>query len=67
MKKEPGVRGQRRWVRIAAVTETFPGSTHDDEVYDRTGGDNPTRSGGVRGHGGHRDRVDDPAAEAPRE
>ena len=37
VKKRPGVRGQRRRVRIAAVSKTFPGSTHDKKVYDRTG------------------------------
>jgi hypothetical protein len=29
-------RGQRRRVRIAAVSATFPGTTHDKKVYDRT-------------------------------
>jgi len=37
VRKRPGVRGQRRRVRIAAVSKTFPGSTHDKKVYDRTG------------------------------
>ncbi len=37
VKKRPG-RGprQRRRVRIVAVSPTFPGSTHDKKVYDRT-------------------------------
>lgn len=29
-------KGQRRRVRIAAVSPVFPGSTHDKKVYDRT-------------------------------
>ena len=37
VKKRPGVRGQKRRVRIVAVSKTFPGSTHDKKVYDRTG------------------------------
>ena len=37
VRKRPGVAGQRRRVRIAAISPTFPGSTHDKKVYDRTG------------------------------
>ena len=37
VKKRPGVRGQKRRVRIVAVSKTFPGSTHDKKVYDTTG------------------------------
>ncbi len=48
VKKRPGVRGQRRRVRIAAVSKTFPGSTHDKKVYDRTGVKIPP---GVKGCG----------------
>jgi len=48
VKKRPGVRKQRRRVRIAAVSKTFPGSTHDKKVYDRTGVEIPP---GVAGCG----------------
>ena len=48
VKKRPGVAGQRRRVRIAAVSKTFPGSTHDKKVYDRTGVTIPP---GVKGCG----------------
>ena len=34
-RKEPGRGGQRRRVRIAAVSKAFPGKTHDKKVYDR--------------------------------
>jgi hypothetical protein len=37
VRKRPGVAGQRRRVRVVAVSKTFPGSTHDKKVYDRTG------------------------------
>jgi hypothetical protein len=48
VKKRPGMRGQKRRVRIVAVSKTFPGSTHDKKVYDRTGVVIPA---GVRGCG----------------
>jgi DDE superfamily endonuclease/Helix-turn-helix of DDE superfamily endonuclease len=35
-RKPPGRAGQRRRVRIAAVSAAFPGTTHDKKVYDRT-------------------------------
>jgi len=35
-RKTPGRAGQRRRVRIAAVSGAFPGKTHDKKVYDRT-------------------------------
>ena len=35
-KKRPGRAGQRRRVRVAAVSGAFPGKTHDKKVYDRT-------------------------------
>ena len=35
-RKGPGRAGPRRRVRIAAVSRTFPGTTHDKKVYDRT-------------------------------
>lgn len=35
-RKTPGRAGQRRRVRIAAVSRAFPGKTHDEEVYGRT-------------------------------
>ena len=35
-RKTPGRTGQRRRVRIAAVSGAFPGTTHDKKVYDRT-------------------------------
>jgi hypothetical protein len=35
-RKTPGRAGQRRRVRIAAVSGAFPGTTHDERVYDRT-------------------------------
>jgi hypothetical protein len=34
-RKTPGRAGQRRRVRIAAVSAMFPGKTHDKKVYDR--------------------------------
>lgn len=36
-RKVPGRAGQRRRVRIAAVSRAFPGKTHDKKIYDRTG------------------------------
>ena len=36
-RKAPGRAGQRRRVRIAAVSRAFPGRTHDKKVYDATG------------------------------
>lgn len=48
VKKRPGVAGQRRRVRIVAISPTFPGSTHDKKVYDRTGVKMPP---GVAGYG----------------
>lgn len=35
-RKTPGRAGQKRRVRIVAVSRAFPGKTHDQEVYDRT-------------------------------
>lgn len=35
-RKQPGRAGQRRRVRIAAVSKAFPGTTHDKKVYDVT-------------------------------
>jgi hypothetical protein len=35
-RKTPGRPGQRRRVRIAAVSAAFPGPVHDKEVYDQT-------------------------------
>ena len=35
-RKTPGRAGQKRRVRIAAVSGAFPGKTHDKKVYDRT-------------------------------
>lgn len=37
VRKRPGRGGQRRRVRIVAVSATFPGSTHDKKVFDRAG------------------------------
>jgi hypothetical protein len=34
-RKRPGRGGQKRRVRIAAVSRAFPGTTHDKKVYDR--------------------------------
>lgn len=48
VRKRPGVARQRRRVRIAAVSPTFPGSTHDKKVFDRTGVVIPP---GVTGYG----------------
>ena len=48
VRKRPGVAGQRRRVRIVALSSTFPGSTHDKKVYDRTGVVIPP---GVKGYG----------------
>lgn len=36
VRKRPGRGGDRRRVRIAAVSATFPGSVHDKKVFDRT-------------------------------
>jgi hypothetical protein len=36
-RKVPGRAGQRRRVRIAAVSRAFPGRTHDKKIYDATG------------------------------
>jgi hypothetical protein len=36
-RKRPGRGGQKRRVRIAAVSRAFPGKTHDKKVYDSTG------------------------------
>jgi len=36
-RKPPGRAGQKRRVRIAAVSKAFAGKTHDKKVYDRTG------------------------------
>ena len=36
-RKELGRAGQRRRVRIAAVSKALPGTTHDKKIYDRTG------------------------------
>jgi len=35
-RKRPGRGGDRRRLRIAAVSATFPGSVHDKKVFDRT-------------------------------
>ncbi len=35
-RKAPGRAGQKRRVRIAAVSKAFPGKAHDKKVYDRT-------------------------------
>src|SRR5436190_12102241 len=48
VRKRPGVTGQKRRVRIVAVSKTFPGSTHDKKVYDRSGVRTPP---GVTGYG----------------
>lgn len=48
VRERPGGAGQRRRVRIVAVSPTFPGSTHDKKVYDRTGVVIPP---GVKGYG----------------
>lgn len=48
VRKRPGVRGQKRRVRIVAVSKTFAGSTHDKKVFDRTGVVLPA---GVTGYG----------------
>src|SRR4051812_11886816 len=37
VRKRPGRGPQRRRVRIAAVSASFPGSVHDKKVFDRTG------------------------------
>ena len=48
VRKKPGRGHQRRRVRIVAVSPTFPGSTHDKKVYDKTGVVIPP---GVKGYG----------------
>src|SRR5215218_5031418 len=35
-RKQPGRAGQKRRVRIAAVSRAFPGKAHDKRAYDRT-------------------------------
>ncbi len=47
-RKRRGARGQRRRVRIAAVSGASPGSVHDKKVYDRSGLELPE---GVAGYG----------------
>jgi len=37
VRKRPGRGRQRRRVRVVAVSKTFPGSTHDKKVFDRSG------------------------------
>ena len=48
VRKKPGRKPQRRRVRIVAISPTFPGSTHDKKVYDKTGVVIPA---GVKGYG----------------
>jgi len=48
VRKRPGPGATRRKVRIAAVSRTFPGSTHDKKVFDRAGVVVPP---GVMGYG----------------
>ncbi len=48
VRKRPGAAGQRRRVRIVAVSGTFAGSTHDKKVFDRSGVVIPP---GVEGYG----------------
>jgi hypothetical protein len=36
-RKQPGRAGQRRRVRVAAVSRAFPGKTHDKKVHDAAG------------------------------
>src|SRR5262249_48365846 len=47
--KRPGRGRERRRLRIAAVSATFPGSVHDKKVFDRAGGSIPE---GATGYGG---------------
>lgn len=48
VRKRPGHGRQQRKVRVAAVSRTFPGSTHDERVFDRAGMRVPD---GVTGYG----------------
>lgn len=48
VRKRPGRGRQTRKVRIAAVSRTFPGATHDKKVFDRAGVRVPA---GVSGYG----------------
>ncbi len=48
VRKRGGKTRERRRVRVVAVSETSPGSTHDKKVYDRSGVAIPS---GIRGYG----------------
>ncbi len=48
VRKRPGRCGDRRRLRVAAVSPTFPGSVHDKEVFDRARVAIP---GGATGYG----------------
>ena len=48
VRKRPGRRGDRRRLRVAAVSPTFPGSVHDKKVFDRARVAIP---GGATGYG----------------
>ena len=37
VRKRPGRGAAKRKVRVASVSRTFPGSTHDKKVFDRVG------------------------------
>ena len=58
----PGKKPQR--LRIAAVSESFPGSVHDKKVYDRTRAVRPARCEADGGHGLPRDAAGDARPQA---
>jgi len=47
-KKKPGIRNQKRKLRIAAVSKAFSGKTHDKQMYEKT---NTIRPPGTKGKG----------------
>ena len=59
----PGKKPQR--LRIAAVSESFPGSVHDKKVYDRTRVVRPARCEADGGHGLPRDAAGDARPASP--
>ena len=61
-RKAPGRVGQKRRVRIAAVSHAFPGKTHDKRIYDATGVACPPGVARTGDTGVHRDRALYPAS-----
>ena len=65
-RKPPGPGAKPRRVRIAAVSASFPGKTHDKKIYDAVAGGRPGRREADGGHGVPRDRAGDADPEAAR-